>query len=598
MKKIFCAFIALVYFITAGSAETTKPKKRALLIGIQYYKNYSDLSCCHGDVDDMKKLLRISGFEDDCITELKDDISKTVTASDIAAAAASFRNRIQNGDKVVFFFSGHGYGDENGNNYLIGNDGHFDFPEFLVKVQKIQLLLKEKQPAEIVMIIDACRTYTVKGSKDAGVENKSSMHTGKNLIVTLRDKKETQSVSGRTIIKTIYSASEGQQSYEYKDKNNGVFTYYLTYLLEQQNAGREVDIDGDGIVTFEDLVDFASVKIKDYCKSEKLGEMEPVYQTEGAAKYPPFQLFTLNRNESGQMQSRSKSESAYRFDEQAALAEIKRIQGDNAFINEDLPEYSPDRVQPENGSTIPGSADVSAWQIVLARQNAAKDKKKKNETFSRVDAVTDIVKKYELLSELRIDINALKYSDIKEKFMMLLEPVFQKVKELKEKKEGEIQRFETAFAKDISDIQTMLKTDLDENQKKSFLLAFIEKYRNVLNTTKNDALKNGYKTICGQYGPFVFDEYVNRSKNIIDNPDAYKAVWDEYLTMYGFDSNNRLKGAKEERNVYFVPLCDYDTTLEKIEEIYYEDILVDEEYEKKTYSTHSNNHKNANYPNK
>jgi hypothetical protein len=298
MKKIFVTII-LYIFIFNNILASIVPNRKAIIIGIQNYRNYGSLRGSHGDVDSMVALLKMSRFEDDHIWIIKDDSNNPmITASDLYSHIMSFSRTIQSGDEVIFFFSGHGVGDRSGNNYLLGYDGNMDAPErFSINVNEIKTMLKENIPSEIILIIDACRDYVVKEGKGAGKTQTAYLNTGKGVriqdMTKLKYEYKTLKPGERvsTVIKTIYASSEGQKSYERRDRNNGIFTYYLTYLVHSPDSVMNVDMSKDGTISIEDLVVFADNRIREFVRNNNLPKMNPVYQTEGGILYPPFKMF-------------------------------------------------------------------------------------------------------------------------------------------------------------------------------------------------------------------------------------------------------------------------------------------------------------------
>jgi len=496
-------------------------KRTAMLVGVQNYKAFASLEACHGDVDAMKELLEQGGFEDDYIWALKDaSYGEMLTASDLFSNVTAFARGIQKGDEVVFFFSGHGIGGSDGKNYLLGADGNIDNPEKYgsISVEDIKQILKEKSPSEVVLIVDACRNFVKKEGKGTGEEISAKMNTGKGIIVssTIGTKTITQSTkSDKIIVKTIYAASEGQQSFERKDKNKGAFTYYMTYLLDSPNSAMDIDMSKDGVITIEDLVQFADNRLGDYTRSQGLPSMNPVYQTEGGITYEPFKLFRYNAEKVVQEQKKEGSKPIFQYDEKAELEKIKKFTENKEYLKEELPVYQPKII--ENKKIEVNNTDLSSWELALAQEleiKKAKDeedrkvaeskekeqiynnlKNKYNTAISDLDKTEDIFIKHAKLENLRNEINTAKYPEIKQKLLPLLEPIYQKIKETKMDTELGLENLKPQFVKDISDMEKMVESDLSEDLKAKYLLEFKKKWDGYAKIQKDDKLNKIYKNI-------------------------------------------------------------------------------------------------------
>lgn len=495
-NKILCILLLTILI------NTSYAKRTAMLIGVQNYKSFASLEACHGDVDAMKELLQQGGFEDDHIWAMKDaGYGELLTASDLFSNVTAFARGIQKGDEVVFFFSGHGIGGSDGKNYLLGADGNIDNPEKYgsISVEEIKQILKENSPSEVVMIVDACRNFVKKEGKGTGEKISSKLNTGKGIKVssTIGTEPVAQSVkSDKTIVKTIYAASEGQQSFERKDKGKGAFTYYMTYMNDSPNSAMDIDMSKDGVITIEDLVQFADNRLGDYTKSQGLPSMNPVYQTEGGISYEPFMLFRYNAEKVVQEQKKEGSKPIFQYDEKAELEKIKKFTENKEYLKEELPVYQPKAEQ--NKTIIVDNTDLSSWKAAAVQEEQvrktkaeeakkeaeAKDKEqiynelkaKYNKAIAELDKTEDIFIKHEKLESLRNDVNSVKYPEIKQKILVLLEPVYQKIKEAKDQKQNDLDNLKNQFEKDIKDMAEMMSSTLSDEFKAKYLEGFKNKW--------------------------------------------------------------------------------------------------------------------------
>ncbi|HPN32646.1 MAG TPA: SUMF1/EgtB/PvdO family nonheme iron enzyme, partial [bacterium] len=503
-------------------------------------------------------------------------------ASKMYSSILAFARTLEKGDKVIFYFSGHGVGDKSGNNYLLGYDGNKDAPEmFSVNINQIKTMLKEKQPAEICLIIDACRSYVKRDGRDAGKTYKTNINTGKGVrIQELADMKpnftpvDNTAAANKTIVKTIYAASEGQQSFERKDKNNGAFTYYLTYLVDQPNSAMDVDMNKDGIISIEDMVAFADNRITDYCQRSGLPEMNPVYQTDGGIAYQPFALFKFNAEETVKKQKEQKTaEPIFQYDMDAELAKIKKYEADLSYLNEQLPVYKAQDLEKDKIKIDElDQTDLTSWKQAKAQHEELKKKqaeeerkqriaeekrieferlqKEYNETIGRIDKINDLNEKYFALERLRASINSAKYSEAKQRILPLLEPVYQRIKTAKEKQDAEIQSLQAKFEKDLSEMEEMKNTDLPDNVKQKYLSSFKSKWLDYAGKIQDRNLVKSFNALLSLNIPLP-----KNSNKIFDLGGGVKIEM-VYIEGGSFDMGSN-DGESNERPVHRVTLDGY-----------------------------------------
>ncbi|MBP7652294.1 caspase family protein [Candidatus Dependentiae bacterium] len=510
MKKI----VASVFITILLMSNTLSAAKKAILIGVQNYADYAPLSCTHGDVDDMRQLLAMSGYEDEDIMVLKDEKSSDpLTAAKIMRNINDFSRAVKAGDNVLFFFSGHGVGDDKGNNYLLAYDGNRDLPEKFgsLPLVNIKNYLKKNNPEEIVMIIDACRTFEVLKGRNKGQEIKSYFNTGAGIDAQKNLEAKENRKNAQTVIKMIYACAEGQQSFERHEKNNGAFTYYFTYPIETKNSGiknaiNDNDLNNDGIVTIEELTVFAKSRLEEYCRGNNLNEMNPVFSIEGGVMSGHTKLFKFDNSATvNAMQSSAVNKTKdilFSYDESDALSKINSMKLDSNALDDDIPEYTPKYSKTKLEAALNSAAstqDIFSWEEILDRQKeietqineeeerAAFHKSKKqyfikskqmySDIINKINKSKSIDEKYSALVKFKNEINSEKrFEDITSKIMMLIEPVFNEVKTAKNKKDAVYREFSNKLSADLSEIEKMLKTDLQKNIKLNFVSAFKDKW--------------------------------------------------------------------------------------------------------------------------
>lgn len=188
--------MAVVLFHLAVTAAALAATRHALIVGVGNYKEASGLdrlTAPPNDAEQVKRMLDKPGFG--FVTDiLKDDDVRD--RSTFNAAFLKFLSRVQPGDEVLFYFSGHGYNLDNKGNYFLLPDaksqavylkdlgaaaardldtqGKRDdrYKEWLSEIALSEAAIEKSisdRRAEVILIIaDACRNL-VAGTKGAAL---------------------------------------------------------------------------------------------------------------------------------------------------------------------------------------------------------------------------------------------------------------------------------------------------------------------------------------------------------------------------------------------------------------------------------------------
>jgi Caspase domain len=261
--------------------EGESGKKKAIIVGINNYEvgpeNIPNLAGAENDaVEIHKSLTTISGFE-----VLPDHfllggyathkaIRKTV--SDL------FRKNTDNAtDLIVFYFSGHGYVDENKEGYLAPYDMDPGDPDFCgIKMGDLRnTIFGSKNKANVVMILDCCYAgIATKGTKAApAAETKNLYAFQVNKLVESPD--FGNSGMGRLILASSEANGVSREKADCQHHINperhihGTFSFHLVEGLEGKAADPRT-----GIITFESL--------RKYLENQMLaeGKQRPLYFAE------------------------------------------------------------------------------------------------------------------------------------------------------------------------------------------------------------------------------------------------------------------------------------------------------------------------------
>ncbi|MBY6056825.1 caspase family protein [Leisingera daeponensis] len=130
-------------------------RRRALVIGVDGYRNLADLQKARNDAQAVSSTLAGLGFD---VVTLYD-----ASRRDINSAVSTFANQIKPGDEVLFYFAGHGVEVE-GRNYLLPADVpmvNLGDESFLtsesIAADRVLGTFQRKGARSTIMILDACR---------------------------------------------------------------------------------------------------------------------------------------------------------------------------------------------------------------------------------------------------------------------------------------------------------------------------------------------------------------------------------------------------------------------------------------------------------
>jgi len=155
------AFVALV--ATAASAEA----RRALIVGINDYREITPLKKAVGDAEALKATLESLGFTVDLVLN--------ADRRELNRAVSAFQSELQPGDTALIHFSGHGV-EIDGQNYLLPADvpkpqsGQQDFIKSeAVSLGDLMQRVASSGATTRIFIVDACRDNPFAGSGARGL---------------------------------------------------------------------------------------------------------------------------------------------------------------------------------------------------------------------------------------------------------------------------------------------------------------------------------------------------------------------------------------------------------------------------------------------
>ena len=222
--------------IPLGAKE--QPYRFALIIGNEDYSsqqkelgNEINVEFARNDAKSFKNYAtNVMGIPERNITLLLD-----ATAASMGQSIDKFNKLIKatNGKaEIIFFYAGHGLPDElTKESYLIPVDVSGANLTYAIKLAEVYAKLTEFPSQRVTVYIDACfsggaRNQALMASRGVKVKPKANILNG-NLIV--------------------FTASSGEQSsLPFKEKQHGLFTYYLLKLIQESK----------GDITYKQLSDY------------------------------------------------------------------------------------------------------------------------------------------------------------------------------------------------------------------------------------------------------------------------------------------------------------------------------------------------------
>jgi hypothetical protein len=236
---------------------STSVGKKAIVIGINKYESLPDgknLQGAENDANEIHNILKKNGFE---ITENDFLLGEKATYRAISKSINNtFRKRINYGT-ILFYFSGHGFADENKDVYIAPYDVDPDDPYVCgISIDELNRVMDNStNNSKFVTILDCC--YAGKA-----LEATKGLSEG---LITLDDsfKKIGSSVNvdkNKPVhsSKIILASSQADQSahekifeHEGASHHHGIFSYYLIEgLLGKANPSAEGDITPDKIYKY------------------------------------------------------------------------------------------------------------------------------------------------------------------------------------------------------------------------------------------------------------------------------------------------------------------------------------------------------------
>ncbi|MGE0755707.1 MAG: caspase family protein, partial [Pirellulaceae bacterium] len=220
--------------------EAAGGKSLAILVGVQNYVSVPKLKYCHNDVRLLENTLKEACRFDRVVTLTDDNPDPSIrpTLGNMVTHLSNWLQVANNGEyqRVLLYFSGHGFRDRNERLYFAPPDCNRQQLELTALPQsylKQQLDACTQVPVKL-LVLDCC--HSGEGRGDGGVTSAEAaleFRTAKGLL-------------------TLASCAGDEVSLEWEDKQQGLFTYWLCQGLRGGEMG-EADRDRDGVIDSYEL---------------------------------------------------------------------------------------------------------------------------------------------------------------------------------------------------------------------------------------------------------------------------------------------------------------------------------------------------------
>ncbi len=221
--------------------------KIALLIGVsEYQSDLNPLPATIQDIEAMRRILQnpdMGGFAEENVKLLKNPDRQQMEENIEELFAQRHRD-----DLVLLFFSGHGITDDDGRLYFATQTTRIAQGELkrssAVSASFIHESMTRSRSKRQVVILDSCFS----GAFVKGLSPKNA--------VTVDIRKQLGG-EGRAVL-----ASSSSTQYSFGEKDGNKPSIYTRYLVEGIETGA-ADLDSDGLISVDELHEYASRKVRD-----------------------------------------------------------------------------------------------------------------------------------------------------------------------------------------------------------------------------------------------------------------------------------------------------------------------------------------------
>ena len=264
--------LALVSLLApaAGAQDVVERsgRKYALLIAVNDYDFFSDLTFAEADISGLHQTLLGAGFDARDITVLRGGLKEADALphrSNIALQLQLLLQSARENDLVFLAFSGHGVHLQ-GKSYLCPSDSQLNDPaRTMVSLDEVYDMLQKCPANQKLFVVDACRNDpTPQGTRSPSGIGETNQFT--------RSIQEYAPPKGTILLN---SCAPDQYSVEDPTFQSGVFMHFVNEGLRGA-----ADRNGDKRVTLFELFEYAEYETKDHVKKTRKLMQTPMLRGE------------------------------------------------------------------------------------------------------------------------------------------------------------------------------------------------------------------------------------------------------------------------------------------------------------------------------
>lgn len=210
--------------------------------------------------------IKTLGLKENRITLIRNGSFATIDGA--IERLVTLSSNLKDSMEIIFYYSGHGLPDENTKEaYLIPVDVKGTDLRYAIKVDELYKRLSKHSPRRVTIFLDACFS--------GGGRNKGLLS-----LKGVKVRPKEQEVSGNIVVFT--SSSGAQSSTVYKEKEHGMFTYFLLKKLQESQ----------GEVTLHELAEYVtkSVSVESLMINEKEQTPTVIGSEEASEKWKTWKL--------------------------------------------------------------------------------------------------------------------------------------------------------------------------------------------------------------------------------------------------------------------------------------------------------------------
>ncbi|MCI0484995.1 MAG: SUMF1/EgtB/PvdO family nonheme iron enzyme [Blastocatellia bacterium] len=223
-----------------------RSKRYALVVGVDEYRD-KQINRLYGAAKDARmlseSLVRYAGFPADQVTLLAtgEPEEREPTRANILQRLINLNGIVPKDGLLLVSFAGHGM--QRGERaFLLPSDVRIGSLSILentsVSVSQMKNLIRQTGAKQVLVILDACRNDP--GGRADGINPMSSAY---------RFDFDTRNQEVEAFA-TLYATEVGARAYEYTEKEQGYFTWYLVEGLKGEAANAEGEVTLSGIVRY------------------------------------------------------------------------------------------------------------------------------------------------------------------------------------------------------------------------------------------------------------------------------------------------------------------------------------------------------------